>query len=474
MSEYDFKRVSDPVHNTIGLSKVELAVIGTSAFQRLRGVKQLGLASLVFPGADYSRFSHSLGVCHVTGAILAALNRYGFKIDPREVQLYRLAGLLHDVGHYPFSHTTEHAIADHYSAEFLEPKQPNLLDAIEPKPSEPLAKPFLDHESVGKQLLFDNAELRDVLKGHGYEPKEVSSIFLREDPAQKFRNLVSSDLDADRIDYLMRTARHSGLPYSSIDLPYLLTQLKIDDQQRICIEPRAIRAADHVLLCRYFDYTQVAYHKTVAAFEEMLKDVTRALLVRGELDFSAGEISARLKASKWANFNDAFLMSRIEHLSHEGGKQSQVLKAQSIVQRNPPKLIWERQVLEDREEAKSQISNHQKLINTQIATWSAKYGIPSDLWKVWSAGVQLTKVGARVRSSLLAVEDKKELDRYEQAVRVLQKDGSSKEIMAHKSSLMSVLSEKAYSAVRLYAIVPKDNLSQLDTIRAEVATFLDS
>ena len=103
------QRITDPVHGTIELNEVESAIISSSTYQRLRHVKQLGLAYLVFPGADYSRFSHSIGACHVTGEILKALisNCSDINFTADEVVIYRLAGLLHDVGHYPFSHTME-------------------------------------------------------------------------------------------------------------------------------------------------------------------------------------------------------------------------------------------------------------------------------------------------------------------------------------------------------------------------------
>jgi HD superfamily phosphohydrolase len=122
MKRFSMKRIADPIHGSIGLSELELAVINSKVFQRLRNIKQLGLAYLVFQGADYSRFSHSVGVCHVTGLIMESLRESGTAgtIDDRELQLYRLAGLLHDVGHYPFSHAMEHAIADHYSNKILE------------------------------------------------------------------------------------------------------------------------------------------------------------------------------------------------------------------------------------------------------------------------------------------------------------------------------------------------------------------
>src|SRR5713101_5180121 len=124
MGSFDAKRVADPVHGTIGLSELEAAVINTGAFQRLRNVKQLGLAPLVFPGADYSRFSHCLGACHVTGSILEALRSSGSadSLTDERIQIYRLSALLHDVGHYPFSHAMEEAVKDYYSSLLLSDK----------------------------------------------------------------------------------------------------------------------------------------------------------------------------------------------------------------------------------------------------------------------------------------------------------------------------------------------------------------
>lgn len=141
------KAVADPVHGTIQLTPLETKIISTRAFQRLRQVKQLGLANMVFPGADYSRFSHCLGVCHVTGRILDALNtkRPGI-ISPAEQDRYRLAGLLHDVGHYPFSHATEDALKDHFSAKLLEPAS----GASDPIPSAGAGgDKYINHEKVG-------------------------------------------------------------------------------------------------------------------------------------------------------------------------------------------------------------------------------------------------------------------------------------------------------------------------------------
>src|SRR5258708_15029624 len=100
------KRVSDVIHGPIGLSELELDLIQSPAFQRLRGIKQLGLAHYVYPSADYSRFSHSLGVCHVAGQILTSLREVGVTMTEEEIQLYLLAALVHGLGHYPLLHVT--------------------------------------------------------------------------------------------------------------------------------------------------------------------------------------------------------------------------------------------------------------------------------------------------------------------------------------------------------------------------------
>ena len=177
METFNAKRISDPVHGTIGLSKTELELVGCPAFQRLRGIKQLGLANLVFPGADYSRFSHSLGVCHIAGRILDALVRNGHvsdcDLDEHEIQKYRLAALLHDVGHYPFSHAMEDALKDKYASQ-------KLADpAIK---SNSTNEDYFSHERVGKEILAADRKIAEKLEDNGFNPAEIASVILREQP----------------------------------------------------------------------------------------------------------------------------------------------------------------------------------------------------------------------------------------------------------------------------------------------------
>ena len=342
---FSYKRISDPVHGTIGLSELELTIINSKAFQRIRGVKQLGLAHLVYPGADYSRFSHSLGVCHLTGMIIDAINSNSRKdITEAEVQKYRLAALLHDVGHYPFSHAMEDALHNYYSKALFRRK--NVADQGSSQ-DEKISTDFFRHEQVGKHVVHNDPEIVAALKTARLVPEEISSIFLRENPPI-FSNLVSSDLDADRIDYLLRTAHYTGLPYGNVDVNYLLSQIRVDNDGHVCFTSKAIRTAEHFLLSRYFDYQQVSFHKTVAALELVLKDVIAALLEEGLISCSSQDIDRMIQSGEWKSFDDNRIHRRIVELSENSENELIKEKALAVLLRRNPKLICETEALKER------------------------------------------------------------------------------------------------------------------------------
>lgn len=276
------KRIADPIYDVITLNELETEIINTKVFQRLNHIRHLGLAYFIFPNVNYPRFAHSLGVCHVTGLLLDSIVKGNIVIPADEQLKYRLAALLHDIGHYPYSHAMEKAIEDFYSATYLKSTA-----------QEDTHKHF-KHERVGKEVLLKDAEINAVLKKHGIESEEIFSIFMRERPQKKFANLISSDLDADRIDYLLRTAHHTGLPYGSVDLSYLLSRIAVDKDLKICLNSKALRTADHFLLCRYFDYQQVTHHKTLVGLELVLRDVIHELLKENYFTCSAADISKRI------------------------------------------------------------------------------------------------------------------------------------------------------------------------------------
>ena len=467
MTQYGARGVADSVHGTIGLSDLEMELISTQAFQRLRNVKQLGLASLVFPGANYSRFSHSLGVCHVTGRILDSLNAYSqADIEEEEYRNYRLAGMLHDIGHFPFSHAFENVVSSFYKDRQAEH---SFDDSDSPtrggETEQNLQNAYsLHHEEVGRLLLERDEEIIKVLQNQNIQPYEIHRIFTREEPP-RFANLISSDLDADRIDYLLRTAKHTGLPYGIVDIDYLISQMRLDRERRICLTPKALRTAEHLLLGRYFDYQQVSFHKTVAAFEWILKDVTAALLADGRLDCSVSGIERMIENGEWYHFDDPYVLTMIRDLESESNGDDGVLEAKikSLLRRSPPKLIGGIECWADRNESLASHKTDIDQLNDLVANLSSEFDIHRDMWYVWdNGGMSLTNVGPYLPIEGESIDQ----DELGQSIRIKYGD-DSKLIFDDSTSLMKVLSRQTLYTARLYVILPEE----LEQKRSEITEY---
>ncbi|HBE69750.1 MAG TPA: hypothetical protein DDW52_16515 [Planctomycetaceae bacterium] len=454
------KRIADPVHGSIGITKVELDLINTKSFARLRDVKQLGMAYYVYPGADYSRFAHSVGVCHTTGLILNQLRTVESSINDNEVQRYRLAGLLHDIGHYPFSHAMEDAIQNYFSEKLT--KRVGGGD----DPGDSQSESFLMHEELGAEVLEHDEEVKNVLNEFGYDGDEISSIFNRNRPP-KYANLVSSDLDADRIDYLLRTALHTGLPYGSVDLDYLIANLMVDENSRICIKPRALRTADHFLLCRLFDYQQVSFHKTVAALELVLKDVIVEALKRDIVTASKQSILDRISDGTWADFDDTELVNQLRELRAQEGEPDLHLRLDALFGRNPPRMIYAKEFFkvdgeENYEQALSLIGSCRRELAREVS-------LNENRFYIWKKALSLTKVGGTVAASSIGSE--KVSEKLEQAVRVASKTGS-KPIAEHESSVMKLLADAKLYTIRLYVLLGEEEKELRRVLERKVRDFM--
>lgn len=449
------KQISDPIHGTIGLTEVEARVVGTRAFQRLRSVRQLGLAHYVYPGADYSRFAHSLGACHVTGGILETLkdSAPAGVITDDVIQQHRLAALLHDVGHYPFSHSAEDAIKDHYSQTVLEGHGGTAG----------VPQQTLDHMDVGAVILSDDPEVRGVLEAAGVKPSDVSDVFTRRMPLNpSLANIISSDLDADRIDYLRRTAHHAGLPYGAVDIEYLMTQMSLDKCNRLCVRAKALRAADHLLLCRYFDYQSVAYHKAVAGFEWVLRDVIAELLRRDVLRCSKEEVEKLVATGDWFSFDDAAVIEHIRRLRAATDLSAVVKdKIDAILLRRPVPVIYENEQIDARD--KKDPTRLRVMAEMVVEDMCKTFGIEHKRVHTWHlTGRTITKVGSHV-----PVGDALDEEDMIQEVRILGDDGNSQPIVKDPRSLMSVLGDRALYAVRVYAVVERDQKVELSRFLKE-------
>jgi uncharacterized protein len=453
MSFFD-KQINDPVHGVVGLSSIETEVISTKVFQRLHNVKQLGLGVLVYPGANYSRFSHSLGACHLAGEMIDAVARNSTrKFGDREKQLYRLGGLLHDIGHYPFSHTFEHVIENFYKdSKFL---SGTSTMTTEDSPEGEAA--VFDHELMGRKIIEHDEELNNVFGKHGFSVNDIKSIFTAEDP-QSLVTLISSDLDCDRLDYLMRTALHAGLPYGRVDVPYIVSQLTLDKEGRPCLSRKAVKAADHFLISRYFDYTQVPFHKAVTGLEIALEKVLSHLLVRNKLNCSSGAMLKRLKSGEWCNFDDQYMTNLFrEELELEKTRDDELYYASlvSVLRRRPPKLVLNCDRVQSRDWSKTH-KLHRRHIESLIDKWSEKSGVNKTLWHVWSVPLALTKMGSAIRidATTMAEEPEKDEGLRSQLIWIKglnpEDPELAKPITAARDTLVRTLCDQQFFGLRLY------------------------
>jgi len=268
-----------PVHGFIRLNDWEWNVISQPAFQRLRRIRQLAWTDYVYPGAMHTRFEHSLGVMHTATMLYDSIvrnsaellkseltyNEAGFE---RDRQLVRFAALLHDVGHAPFSHAAEELFPDHspgkkyvhedYSVAIIESK---LRSAIEEHP-------------LNSNYNLRAEEITALIKGGSSARKTVF-----------WRDLVTSQMDADRMDYLQRDSYHAGVQYGKFDLHRLINTIKAipfqNKDPRLGISEGGVHAAEGLVLARYFMFTQIYFHKTRVAYDVHLRAAMKEFLPDG-------------------------------------------------------------------------------------------------------------------------------------------------------------------------------------------------
>ncbi len=477
MTNY-FKTVTDPVHGNIGLSQVEAEVMTSSVMQRLHNVRQLGLAHLVYPGANYSRFAHSVGACHNASNLLNAISRNTQKaIDPRLHQEYRLVALLHDVGHYPFSHATE-TVVDNYYAQSIVVKDVESVDstAIEIQSGEISSVALTDknpppqsyhHEPLGDYIIRNDPEIGEILNRHGYNPQEIADRFSKAKPDQLI-GIISSDLDCDRLDYLKRTAHNSGAPYGSVDVRFLIDQATTDSEGIFCFKGKATRAADHLLVSRFYDYMQVPFNKTVAALEWSLVRCLEALLKNGTLDCSGSAIEQRVKSGSWKHFDDQHVFELFRKLLHQTSGES-VLHDHllSILDRKPAKLLagWDEVIstADTRNVVRGKYIAR-KLLKDVVS----ELGLDADRFHIWETPVRFTKVDRQT-----PIESQNE-EHLAEAVQVLdERTGKAELLILRRNTLVHHLCSYRMEGLRLYYL-PENGELDPATKQKIVSRFEDA
>ena len=272
-----FEILRDPVWNNIRVDELTLNLLDTEVFQRLRYVRQLGWTYLVYPGATHSRFEHALGTHHLSRRTLALLCEAedAASISEEEQAIVRSAALLHDVGHYPFSHALEEIGAVHHEA---------------------VARPLITEGSVASLLaarLGKDAPARvfDLIRGHSESP---------------LQGLISGSLDLDKIEYLKRDAFMCGVPYGEIDVDRLTNSLVLVDdpatgRRAIGVREKALSALESLLFAKYQMYRNVYWHHAVRSATAMYKRLVEDAV-------QAGVVSVE----SLARYTDEGLMHRLE------------------------------------------------------------------------------------------------------------------------------------------------------------------
>lgn len=294
----------DPLHNIISLDesipedRLIVELIDSAEFQRLRRIKQLGLAMFTYQGAEHSRFTHSLGVMHVMTRALTLLGAH-YPISAESRVAGRAGALLHDLGHGPLSHVVEKVFHFH-------------------------------HEDWTRRIVLDGAtEVNQILSSFDPQlPEKLASLYRHTYSPGFVSQLVSSQLDCDRMDYLLRDSLMTGAKYGIYDLEWVLHALRIDElDDRIYVESKGLYAVEEYLQARYYMFRQVYFHRTLRSAEAVLISAlnrARTLIERGELNFRmAGSVFEKMlmaeevTTTEYLQLDDTDVMFRLKEWSRD-------------------------------------------------------------------------------------------------------------------------------------------------------------
>jgi len=284
----------DPIHGFVRIEGPECDIVDTPIFQRLRRIRQLAMAYLVYPGAMHTRFEHTLGVLHVAGRLCTKLD-----IDDSHRRIVRLAALLHDIGHGPFSHVSEEVLAELATEEAK--TKAGGTDKI--------------HELITREIIRSDASL-----GYLIATKDRDDVITLLDKGLDqpiYRDLVSGPIDADKQDYLLRDSYHCGVRYGLYDIDRLhdvLSRVSDERGDALAVDDDGVHTMEQFVLARYYLTTQVIRHKG--------RLISDAMLVRGltlgvrtdKIDFLKRLYSfesGQAFIDEYVSWNDERLVSRL-------------------------------------------------------------------------------------------------------------------------------------------------------------------
>lgn len=471
MAKLDKKVIYDNIHGYISLNRVESRILETSYYQRLRWIRQLGFSFYIFPGATHTRHAHALGVLHVMDRILNSIGHHVpeeklFDPTARDAKTtfhrtMRLAAMLHDIGTFPFSHTIELAYVNHWRHQQQIGK----------------TKYVANHETLGSHIITNTdfeGGLTRILKEEGIDPLELSRIISGESSNLLANQLMHSDVDADRMDYLIRDAHHTGIKLGVFDMDFLIRNLvtvQHEGQEILLVHEDAMNMVDAFLISRYFWYSQIINDGTGYKFDLIAAKIYEYFLENG-LAHSFEHLMEKVSQNpnEYFTFNDSYFLAKLhEYLA--GRVMHPMIRelSEMLARRIPPAQIKIPPVSPTLIESEDHRKEMVKKV-TETVEWlqSELKTLDPEAWMIFdipNKDVMFTKNHEAIKKT---VKKGKNLMSPE-SVKILSRHQEPKLLIDVSNSLMSILSDyrnfipRIYVSPKTYELLEKNKI--LDAMR---------
>jgi len=376
------KKIFDEIHGYIMLNDLETKIVDSPIFQRLRRIKQTSLAYLVYPGATHTRFSHSLGTFYLATKIGEKYKENGEMTDEELIYL-KLASLLHDIGQFPFSHAIE------------------LLYL--PK--------GLSNSVLRNLIIQSDMDLQDLFDKYGIDKNKIISIFTDE---TFLSSIIDSDVDVDRMDYLIRDSRHTGVQLGNLDLERLIDTITYSENKTVQAMEKGIHSLENFYISRLHMYQAVYYHKTILGYELYLREIFRkvAEICCSEI-LNPSYLKEIIKNGSITYWDDEWVISKLyEALASNDIPDLLKLQIKNFFDRNGPKVVFE----------ETSFSPTATSLN-EIIIKLEKYGIPRDSIFPFEENIRI-------------------IDKSR--IKIITKSGKIRSLREFSSSLLTVLPDTIY------------------------------
>ncbi len=363
------KVIFDPLHGNILVKEEFLNIVDHPVFQRLHYISQLGPAFYVYPGATHTRFSHSLGVFYIIKKLISSIKyqrswclnnqpilNMNELFSENAISLLKASALLHDIGHFPFSHTLEGAFGvKHETASAL----------------------------IIREVLHDEIEKLDI------DPNDVANLIAGGPARTYYKLLISSTIDADRLDYLLRDAYFTGVGYGNLELERLLSTISVSSDGEYYIFPeKSLHAVENYILGRYYMYQTIYNHSVVNSFEVMLSRIARRLISESHIP-NWDELSENIYSNLWYSFDDVYVINAMRQYLQNGRDKNIKQVISDYFNRRPFKKIYEISSILKSSDIKPllEIKENPEL----LYEISDKSGVPTDFFSIVSTENRIFK-----------------------------------------------------------------------------------